>query len=86
MFIQRVMAVWNLNTTTQIAGIELGSGRWPNPHQGLCRSRPTQTSTLVYSFLLGFCNRCKPQHQEHWLFQAVEGAETVFSFVILKSL
>lgn len=45
--------------------------------------RVIQTPTLVYSFLLGFCNCCKPQHQEHWLFQAVEGAETVFGFVLL---
>lgn len=41
-----------------------------------------QTSTPVYSFLLGFCNSCKPHHQEHWLLQAVEGAETVFHFVL----
>lgn len=60
----------------------LWSGRWANPYQGHCRSRPIQTSIPVYSFLLVFCDSCKPHHQEHWLLQAVEGAETVFCFVL----
>lgn len=82
-FIQRGMGVWNLSTSAPLTGIELWRGRGTNPHQCHCHPRPVQTSTFVYSSLLGPCHICvktKPHLQEHWLLQAVEGAETVVVF------
>lgn len=86
-FIQRGMGVWNLSTSAPLTGIELWRGRGTGPHQCHCRPRPVQTSAFVYSSLLGPCHICiktKPHLQEHWLLQAVEGAETVVFFFSLN--
>lgn len=57
-FIQRGMGVWNLSTSAPLTGIELWRGRWTGPHQCHCHPRPVQTSTFVYSSLLGPCHIC----------------------------